>query len=362
VEGDGMGLERNPYIDFLKGVAIIGVFMIHIVGLTFSEEHINIFSLYIDSFSRYAVPFFFGVLGYMTVIRYVHIDDWKPFFKRKGVTIVIPYLLWSFLYFFVPTVYPFVEENQGKETLWDVLLGYSEVHLYFMIPYLTFLLLTPIVVKGIHTFSKKTMSRIAIIFTALHVLLLIYVENDILNGQSTWYHDTGYLLVIHWMAFYSIGLFIGINKEVVLSQFNREKWKEKRRLVIAGIFYFISVSVYVFTFKVLFPYATPHLVLNALIALWMFSVFYHYFRHAKWVRWISWLGSRTFPFYLSHVLFIKIGFFLFCSKGISWFNLLFVSVFAFVLSIFYVYLHQKWTKFIRDNRHLINNEKSYIRF
>lgn len=356
------GLERNVYLDFLKGVAIIGVFIIHVNALTFSEENLSVFSLYFDSFSRYGVPFFFGVLGYMTVIRYVHTEDWKGFFKRKGIMIVIPYLLWSFLYFFVPTVYPFLEEGHGKKTPLDVLLGYSEVHLYFMIPYLTFILLTPFVVKGIKKFQPKTISRIAIILTALHVFILITVENDILNGNNTWYHETDYLLIVHWIAFYSIGLFIGINKEAVLSLIKFEKWKRKRSLFLSSFVYLIAVSVYVFTFKVLFPYATPNLVLNSLVALWMFSVFYHYFRNRKGVQWISRLGKHTFPFYLSHVLFIKIGYFLFCSGGITTMNLIFVSIFGFALSVLYIFLHNKITKVFKDNWHLVNNEKSYIRF
>lgn len=354
--------ERNLYLDFLKGVAIIGVFIIHVNALTFEEEYLTIFSLYIDSFCRFAVPFFFGVLGYMTVIRYIHIESWKGFFQRKGLMIAVPYLLWSFLYFFVPTVYPFLEEGHGKGTAWDVLLGNSEIHLYFMIPYLTFTLLTPLVVKAIKRFQKKTISRVATILTALHVLLLISVENDVLNGNDTWYHETGYLLIIHWIAFYSIGLFVGINKDAVLSLLNRKKWERKRSLLLAVFLYFVSVSVYVFTFKVLFPYATPHLILNALMALWGFSVFYHYFRHAKGIRWINRLGMHTFPFYLSHVLFIKIGYFIFCSGGITTMNLIFVSVFSFILSILYVLLHNKVVKGIQNNWHLINNEKSYIRF
>lgn len=354
--------ERNLYLDFLKGIAIIGVFIIHVNALTFNEENLTIFSLFFDSFSRFAVPFFFGVLGYMTVIRYIHVDSWKKFYQRKLFYIVVPYFLWSFLYFFVPTVYPFIAERHGKETIWVILLGYSEVHLYFMVPYLTFILLTPLVIKAIKKFQKKTISRVATILTALHVLLLISVESDILKGNDTWYHDTGYLLIIHWLAFYSIGLFIGINKESVLSLINREKWERKRSLFLAGVLYFISVSIYVFTYKVLFPYATPHLVLNAFIALWGFSVFYHYFRNAKWIHWFSRLGKNTFPFYLSHVLFIKVGYFIFCSEGITAIKLMLVSIFSFVLSILYILLHNKIVKIMEKNKHLLNNEKSYIRF
>ncbi|WP_162985724.1 acyltransferase [Virgibacillus halodenitrificans] len=355
-------MKRNLYLDFLKGVAIISVFVIHVNALTFDEENLTIFSLYFDSFSRFAVPFFFGVLGYMTVTRYIYTENWKDFFQRKGMLIAIPYLLWSLLYFFVPTVYPFLEEGHGKQNSWDVLLGYSEVHLYFMIPYLTFLIFTPAVVKAIKKFQKQTISRIAIIITALHVLLLISVESDVLSGNHTWYHETGYLLIVHWISFYSIGLFIGINKYAVLSLVNRDKWERKRSVLLAGVLYFISVSIYVFTFKVLFPYATPHLVLNALIALWGFSVFYHYFRYSKGMRYITLLGGNTFPFYLSHILFIKIGYFIFCSEGITPMNLILVSISGFALSLLYVLLHNKIVKAIKNNVYLLNNEKSYICF
>ncbi|MEX3623695.1 acyltransferase [Viridibacillus arvi] len=344
-------MERNHFVDFLKGISIIGVFIIHTLALALSKEHVSIIGLYIDSLFRFAVPFFFGVLGYMTFTRYQHINDWKKFYKNKAIMVVLPYLLWSLLYFNVPTIYPFLEKTTGKETVWDILLGYSEIHLYFMVPYITFILLTPIVVKFIKKFHPKVVSKVCVILTSLFVLLLVFAENKYMNGQYSFFHETDYLFIYHWIGYYCIGMFIGINTQAIAILVGNIQKVKTRTIILVLVVYLAVVGIFTITAKVITPYATPNLVLNALVALWLLTLIYGKTYYKKITLLINKLGSNTFPFYLSHILFIKIGFLLLCSKDVTLISLLLVSLFAFVLSIGYILVHKKIVQFCMKNKH-----------
>ena len=56
---------------------------IHTVGLSFSVENISVLGLYIDHLFRFAVPIFIGILGYMTIRRYINIESWSLFYKKR---------------------------------------------------------------------------------------------------------------------------------------------------------------------------------------------------------------------------------------------------------------------------------------
>jgi probable poly-beta-1,6-N-acetyl-D-glucosamine export protein len=353
-------LKRNRFIDFIKGVSIVGVFMIHIVGLTYSDEHMNLLSFYIDGFFRFAVPVFFGVLGYMTIMKYTTIDSWTSFYKRKTIQILIPYFLWSTLYFFVPTVYPFVEKTEGKESWLDILMGYSEVHLYFMIPYCTFLFLTPLIVKLYKSQSAKSMSILSIIIVCVHIIFLIFAEQAILHGKRNFYHVTQYSLVIHWMAYYFIGVFLGVNKDKITGM-QTEKEITTKRAILITMFYGLIVFVFLATGRALMPYTTPFLLLTSLVAVWWLYVIY-----VKWGRtiiaeWLTSLGRQTFSFYLSHVLFIKLVFVLLFREEVTFLNLSVVAFLAFGMTLLYMKT-EKWSiKKVKKTRNLLDNEYSYIK-
>ncbi|MGR9635540.1 acyltransferase family protein [Bacillus cereus] len=92
--------ERNNLIDFIKSICILGVMCIHTVGLSFSVENISVLGLYIDHLFRFAVPIFIGILGYMTIRRYINIESWSLFYKKKILYIVIPFLYLVFYLLF----------------------------------------------------------------------------------------------------------------------------------------------------------------------------------------------------------------------------------------------------------------------
>jgi surface polysaccharide O-acyltransferase-like enzyme len=343
--------ERNNLIDFIKSICILGVMCIHTVGLSFSVENISVLGLYIDHLFRFAVPIFIGILGYMTIRRYINIESWSLFYKKKILYIVIPFYIWSFIYYLTPNAYPFSNGEEGKQYWWQILNGESEIQLYFMIAYFLFLLMTPLVI-----FLYKKLSRSAFIIICLllllgHVSLLIYSDYMVwIKKWIFWYTNLNYSLPIHWLAYYLIGILMAIFEKQI-SHFiisSKKYFTKSARLVISLFLYLLVVMAFLVSMRGLKPYATVYLVLLCLVALYFLYNLYDILKVKKVVGYFYFIGNNTFPIYLSHVLFIKVGFFL-LEKHVSFINLFIIYVGCLIFSVLYTLLHKRIYKLIKIN-------------
>lgn len=345
-------MERNHFIDFIKGISIFGVFIIHVALFLFTEETVSFFSLYADAIFRFAVPFFFGVLGYMTYTKYRSLTKWKDFYFNKFMYIVIPFLLWSALYTKMPIIFEVIEEKK-MNLLLKIVLGYSEVHLYFMVPYITFILLTPLTVKLFNKLDEKVLSKLCTWIIAIFVGVLILVEKSTLAGENTIFEITGARLFIQWIGYFAIGVFIAINWDKIKILFGDLK-KTKSVVFGGGIFAYIIVTMfYTLTGKIIIPYLTPFLVLMSLLAFWLLGVLYSKVNHLKAIKGVLILGRNTFPFYLAHVFFLKVGYNLFCADKLNELNMLYTALFGFALTLLYVEFHNKAVNVHKDSVKLI---------
>lgn len=343
---------RNQFVDFVKAISIIGVMIIHSVGFSFSAEDITLGGLYIDNLFRFAVPLFFGVLGYMTIKKYSTISNWFLFFKKKLVHIIIPYFIWSITYFFVPTVYPFANKNEGKEYWWQILNGESEIHLYFMSAYLLFLLFTPVVIFTYRKLSKSTFVNLCIIIIISHLLLLLYSDYIVWFGHTDfWYTQLLYVLPLHWLSYYFTGIFLAVPHSITIKLVNRIKKLSMQQYIILKLLpvYLFTVFIFLVSYRGLKPYATVHLYEVSILALILISSLYNRFKEHNYISYICYLGRNTFPIYLSHVLFLKSMFILLEGKTDVG-SLFVVFVVASTLSILYIlpsnYLRRKISSII----------------
>ncbi|OUB88486.1 hypothetical protein BK784_28640 [Bacillus thuringiensis serovar medellin] len=343
--------ERNNLIDFIKSICILGVMCIHTVGLSFSVENITVFGLYIDHLFRFAVPIFIGILGFMTIKRYINIESWSLFYKRKILYIVIPFYIWSFIYYLTPNVYPFTNGEEGKQYWWQILNGESEIQLYFMIAYFLFLLMTPLVIC-----LYKKLSRVAFIIICLllllgHVLLLTYSDYMVwVKKMDFWYTTLNYSLPIHWLAYYLIGILMALFEKKISHFIIRSKkyFNKSIRFAISLFLYLLVVMAFLVTIRGLKPYATVYLVLLSLVALYVLFNLYDILKTKKVVGYFCFIGKNTFPIYLSHVLFIKVLFFL-LEKYLSFVNLIIIYIGCLIFSLFYTLLHNRLYNFIKIN-------------
>ena len=137
--------KRIYTYDILRMIATFSVILIHVSALAFADKAMNHHSVvFINRFVSFAVPVFIYLSGAMIYERYnKSYLDYFDFFYQKWVKILIPYIVFSVIYY-VMVVYM----NQGELSLMaclkQLLLGSAMYHLYFIPIIIQLFILTPL--------------------------------------------------------------------------------------------------------------------------------------------------------------------------------------------------------------------------
>ncbi len=98
--------NRILYLDFLKGVSILFVVLLHVAALGLSASPVGSYSWeisnIIDSLCRFVVPVFVMISGALLMDKLKDFHLYKSF-KR----LFFPLILWSLLYAFVVIAYQY---------------------------------------------------------------------------------------------------------------------------------------------------------------------------------------------------------------------------------------------------------------
>lgn len=147
--------ERIPQLDVFRAIAIIAVIAIHATSRTLAETlDTSLFHpfLFINKFSQFAVPSFVFLSGF--VLFYNYIDrplggkTLAKFYSRRLIYIIVPYLVFSVLYFILKMTAGHtwgmpLNEQAAKfgKYLWT---GTAYTHLYYIIIIIQFYVLFPL--------------------------------------------------------------------------------------------------------------------------------------------------------------------------------------------------------------------------
>ncbi|WP_161493814.1 acyltransferase [Virgibacillus necropolis] len=122
-------MERNYSIDFVKFFAIFFVVIIHtntVSGIEVENMSGSRIDFLIDSFARFAVPFFFITSGYLFMQKMISIhnnNDGSAFkkqlayFKKYIIKLVNLYISWFVFYFLFELWINFIETEKNMEAL-----------------------------------------------------------------------------------------------------------------------------------------------------------------------------------------------------------------------------------------------------
>ncbi|WP_284642321.1 acyltransferase family protein [Paenibacillus silviterrae] len=336
-------MTRSGLIDFLRGWAILGVITIHVLLLV-PKEGISEEMLYLahwgDLLFRFAVPFFIAILGFMTYEKYRHTQSWLSFYRKKLLYVAIPFLLWSWLYTGAPDIFTDYLDYVRQDAA-GILLGYAEIHLYFMIVYLGFIVLTPLVVGLFRILPSSSHPLLAWGLLLVHLVVLYQVEADIFAGRfDTFYIQTESHLPLHWFGYYAAGMLLSMTRSQLLSWLQRHR----ARIMLLGALliplYLVLIDSMVEMQVYLYIYHTPVLYISSGLALLLLSWLYAWVGQ-RWARWIEWLGRYSFAVYLSHVLWIIGGWLLAGQMELSlpW-AIGFTWIVALAGSVLYIPIHR----------------------
>ena len=147
-----MTKERDNYFDLLKGIAILGVVSIHLLGSSslFQGENYHGWSIgLIRQFVCCSVPVFMFLAGYFSGGGGIY---------NRAKRLLIPYLFWTFIE--VAIFRPVDFCNPFQFVMRDVLFGYGVGIGYFVIVLLQLALLSPQLKKSMRVRPRSTLAGV----------------------------------------------------------------------------------------------------------------------------------------------------------------------------------------------------------
>jgi len=140
--------KRVPAIEYIRGLAMLGVVGIHTGAYSLANPDVNIhlFAL-LEIFTRFTVPIFFFVSAFGLFCQHKSDEplDYGRYFLRRSRTVLLPYLIWSLLYMaraswlsgdYWQWSLPYIVEH--------FLFGLASYQLYFLVILIWFYLLMPL--------------------------------------------------------------------------------------------------------------------------------------------------------------------------------------------------------------------------
>jgi surface polysaccharide O-acyltransferase-like enzyme len=161
-------------IDALRVISILAVILIHTTTKTLANLDHNIidgaFSLFLNQASRFAVPLFFLISGFVLELNSKDLP-YLTYFKKRASRVILPFVFWSMLYFMIGwgfNVSKIFSLQFGK----ILLAGAASYHLYFIPTLVIFYVAFPLLHNTLHFFRKP------LVFIALWIIQILLLSFD----------------------------------------------------------------------------------------------------------------------------------------------------------------------------------------
>ncbi len=200
---------KNEYWQCIRGLCILAVVMIHAPAAVDYELWSGEFTawLLIRQIINFTVATFIFLSGFFTNPDKCTLN-YGDYLKKRFVRLLIPYLLYSFLYsaFTVLRTVHLGQSIDWKGIIYNFIVGKSATPLYYILVLLQLCLITPLLIKIIR---KKNFWSKALWFVTPVYLAALYVWN-FYKGTPPRLYET---LFPAWFLFYYLGLHTKLNKD-----------------------------------------------------------------------------------------------------------------------------------------------------
>lgn len=173
------------------------------------------YQVFCRPFINYAVATFLFLSGYLTKIEN---DNWITFYKRRIKRVIIPYLLWSLIYT--------LSLKSFDKLLYNIVTAQAAAPLYYILVYIQFVLLTPLLGK----LANSKYCHLGWLIAPVSIVVFKYYS--LMTGVSLNPH-IGLIWgnsFLGWFTYYYLGLLLG-NKII----------EKKYSLKVLVLLYIISI-------------------------------------------------------------------------------------------------------------------------
>lgn len=304
--------KRYEELDVLRGMAIIGVILIHITSeLIDAQDNLGLF---INQAARFAVPVFLILSGLGLTLSNKINQGYFNFLWKQLSKIILLYFIWSVIYYTATS-----ESYSILGFIKGFILGANYYHLYY-VPIIIFLyFIYPLLLKlAKNIYGLATVLLVTVLSQLADILTGIEIFNNPLN-------------VFNWVFYFALGIWLAHNFETKFKEIKR------RKVLIAALFttmlflllvesYFLkeitSMRPSVILYSVLF-------VLLVLSVNWKNNVFKNL---------ILKLSGLSYGIYLSHAIVLTIYEKVYKELGFSWNSMLYIIITFIVVALLSIVL------------------------
>ncbi|WP_438350238.1 acyltransferase [Paenibacillus sp. FA6] len=334
--------ERIIEIELLRGLAFLAVALQHSIahfayveGVSFGDGVIMTLLLVL---AKFAVPVFIFITGMVLFYNYDGQFNYLSFLKKRAKDIIIPYILWSFVYFSLN--YGWQQGWMGQSWKWFTMLftGKTSSHLWYIVMILQFYLLFPVFRYVINKVRIK-LSLWACIASIVGVGLLYVwltgqvsaigkmmstVEIPVITAMFTKYADRNFL---YFFFYFVLGACAGIRPDIWKAWIRRGRWMYISCFIILTVYYLILVTG---------SFRTPtglqigfHAVslIRPMMVVFLLSSICVVYMLASWMKgkgerryntFILSIGKYSYGAYLVHALMLRVSYIFDMAWFVQW--------------------------------------------
>ncbi len=293
-----MPKEKNIFaIDAMRAVSILAVILIHTTTRVLESVHYDLnnyqWTLFLNQLSRFAVPLFILISGFVLELSHNINGDWITFYKKRLSKIFIPYLFWSALYYLL------VYTDNSDNFIQVLLKGNASYQLYFIPSLCLFYLLFPILHK-----AYKLISNI-FIFLGLSYLELSLMYRDYFIQQFR-VADPIRIFVLNYI-FFVLGMVMARNKDVLFKFVSKYKYYLLTLFLIFTVYIFKEGKTQYFLTYNIKAFYSQWRISVLIYTLSIFGFIYYLFSQEKFqLKLFSALSKLSYFVFFVHVLVLEV--------------------------------------------------------
>lgn len=281
-------MKRLDEIDTIRGVLIVLVVAIHVASfMIWFNPKPNIASYFwFFAFGKFSVPGFVLLSGIVLMYSYRAKElSYVKFIKSRVLYIVVPYLIWSGVYFIYKT------PVNVFDALVLLIKGKAMFHLYFIVIIFQFYLLFPL--------FKSITIRLSFKYVAVVGLIVQLVIFDIFSSVSflRLFNPTIFLL---WSYVFIIGMYVGKEYEKVMAFIDKNSGLILSLFVIATMFTYIKFNSQIQKGQEVWQSSDSMPILMTISSIFLLMYISRNFKLVKTV--FNVLGKYSYQIYLMHMI------------------------------------------------------------
>lgn len=308
-----MSTKKLPAIEYIRGIAMLGVIAIHTGAeyLTNPAANIHLVACF-EIITRFSIPIFFFISAFGLFYNFSFTEpfNYSAFLKRRMKAVLVPYLVWIIFYIIFNQLVFHVGWPGPRLLLEMFFFGTAKYQLYFIVILLWFYVLMPL---WIRLLSDMTIEKLALILIfqilfnnfSSRTLWNIQIANPLIRELVDYRLN---YWIFHYLFIFLLGGYLAVHADWFM------KIMKEKRLYINFFFKLTLCSFLAFYYRlILLDHYKPEAAVNTAhqlsplgtcyavaASVFFFTIFTYQEYPASFNRFLSFCGKHSFFVYLFH--------------------------------------------------------------